>query len=116
MSPEIWLSTHGPRIETSSGTPVVLRGVGLGGWMNMENFITGYPSAESLQRRALFKVLGEENYARFFSRLLDVFFTDEDAAFLASLGVNCVRLPVNYRHFEGICSEGKRAERAMIHH
>jgi aryl-phospho-beta-D-glucosidase BglC (GH1 family) len=100
MSPEIWLSTHGPRIETSSGTPVVLRGVGLGGWMNMENFITGYPSAESLQRRALFKVLGEENYARFFSRLLDVFFTDEDAAFLASLGANCVRLPVNYRHFE----------------
>lgn len=27
--------------------PVVLRGVGLGGWMNMENFITGYPGTES---------------------------------------------------------------------
>ncbi|MGH8868329.1 MAG: glycoside hydrolase family 5 protein [Actinomycetes bacterium] len=27
-------------------------------------------------------------------------FTDEDAAFLASLGLNCVRVPMNYRHFE----------------
>ncbi|MGO9658760.1 MAG: glycoside hydrolase family 5 protein [Acidimicrobiales bacterium] len=100
MDADVWLSTRGSRIETSSGTPVVLRGVGLGGWMNMENFITGYPSAESVQRWALFKVLGEDNYERFFSRFLDVFFTDEDAAFLASLGLNCVRLPVNYRHFE----------------
>ena len=28
------------------------------------------------------------------------FFEDEDAALLAGLGVNCVRIPVNYRHFE----------------
>ena len=27
----------------ADGTPVRLRGVGVGGWLNMENFITGYP-------------------------------------------------------------------------
>ena len=31
---------------------MVLRGVGLGGWMNMENFITGYPANETKMRAA----------------------------------------------------------------
>ncbi|HVU78474.1 MAG TPA: cellulase family glycosylhydrolase [Gaiellaceae bacterium] len=93
------LAIDGPRF-VDDGREVTLRGVGLGGWMNMENFITGYPATESLQRKALRNALGEQGYARFFDRLLDVFFGDEDAALLASLGVNCVRLPLNYRHFE----------------
>jgi hypothetical protein len=94
------LRTAGAKIVDDAGVPVALRGVGLGGWMNMENFITGYPATESLQRAALRRVLGEDGYRRFFDRLLDVFFDDADAAFLAGLGLNHVRLPVNYRHFE----------------
>lgn len=100
MDDTILLQTAGPRLTTRSGTPILLRGVGLGGWMNMENFITGYPSTESVQRDALQKVLGSANYDAFFDRFLDVFFADADAAYLASLGMNCVRIPVNYRHFE----------------
>jgi hypothetical protein len=94
------LRVEGTQLVQGDGTPVVLRGVGLGGWMNMENFITGYPATESLQRKALRKALGEEGYRRFFDRFLDVFFTDDDAAYLASLGVNSVRVPFGYKHFE----------------
>ena len=36
--------------------PVVLKGFGLGGWMNMENFITGYAGSESQHRRAMRRV------------------------------------------------------------
>src|SRR5919197_5990116 len=97
---DVQLQTAGPKIVTRAGRVVTLRGVGLGGWMNMENFVTGYPATESLQRKALRKVLGEDCYRAYFDRFLDVFFADEDAALLASLGLNCVRLPVNYRHFE----------------
>lgn len=93
------LQVDGARIVDGT-TPVLLRGFGLGGWMNMENFITGYAGTESQQRRALRAVLGEEGYERFFGRFLDVFFTDDDAAFLKSLGLNSVRIPFNYRHFE----------------
>lgn len=93
------LRVDGTRI-VGGDSPVVLRGFGLGGWMNMENFITGYAGAESQQRRALRRVLGEEGYERFFARFLGVFFTDEDAAFLQSLGLNSLRIPLNYRHFE----------------
>jgi hypothetical protein len=94
------IRVDGTRLVEADGTPVLLRGVGLGGWMNMENFVTGYPATESLQRKAIRNALGEDGYRRFFDRFLDVFFADEDAALLASLGLNCVRLPVNYRHFE----------------
>lgn len=35
------------------------------------------------------------------TQFLEYFFTDADAAFFKSLGLNCIRLPFNYRHFEG---------------
>jgi hypothetical protein len=97
---DILLRVQGTQLVRGSGTPVVLRGVGLGGWMNMENFITGYPANESQQRAALREALGEEGYRRFFDRFLATFFDDADARLLSSIGVNCVRLPFNYRHFE----------------
>ncbi|MGA5302770.1 glycoside hydrolase family 5 protein [Nucisporomicrobium flavum] len=100
MDHDVRLRVQGDRLVRGDGTPVVLRGVGLGGWMNMENFITGYAASESQQRRALRRVLGEEAYEAFFERFFPAFFGADDAAFLASLGLNCVRIPVNYHHFE----------------
>ena len=100
MHDDVFLQCRGADVVTRSGKKVMLKGVGLGGWMNMENFITGYPATETLQREALKKALGNDGYELFFDRFLDLFFAEEDAAFLAGLGMNCVRLPVNYRHFE----------------
>ncbi|MEO3790955.1 cellulase family glycosylhydrolase [Nonomuraea sp. B10E15] len=94
------LHVSGTQLVADDHTPVRLRGVGLGGWMNMENFITGYPANESSMRRAVRSVLGEERAELFFDRLLASFFTEQDADLLAGLGMNCVRIPVNYRHWE----------------
>ena len=55
-----FLSTSGSRILDGEGNPILLRGFGLGGWMNMENFITGYPANEEAQREAIREVLGKE--------------------------------------------------------
>lgn len=66
----------------------------------MENFITGYPGHESQHRESMLKVLGQEKYEFFFDRWLYYFFTEADAGFFRSLGLNCIRLPFNYRHFE----------------
>ena len=90
------LRVDGDAVVGPDGARVLLRGVGLGGWMNMENFITGYPANESAMREAVAAVLGSED---FFDLLLDRFFGEADAQFLASLGVTCVRLPVNQRQF-----------------
>ncbi|TCJ15604.1 glycoside hydrolase family 5 protein [Rubrobacter taiwanensis] len=94
------LSVKGSEIVDGEGSPVVLRGFGLGGWMNMENFITGYPANEEAQREAVREVLGEERCEYFFDRFLEHFFTEDDARFISSLGLNLLRLPVNYRHLE----------------
>ena len=100
MGHSMLLSTNGSRITNREGNSVVLRGFGLGGWMNMENFITGYPANEEAQREAVRAVLGAERYELFFDRFLEHFFTEDDARFIRSLGLNLLRLPVNYRHLE----------------
>lgn len=94
------LRVQGDVVVDADGAPVLLRGAGLGGWMNMENFITGYPANEAGMRAAVAEVVGNERAERFFDRLLDRFFTEEDARLLAELGVNCLRLPINQRQFE----------------
>jgi endoglucanase len=87
-------------IKNQASEKVILRGVGLGGWMNMENFITGFPANESAFRKVAYRAWGQEKADLFFDRYLEYFFTAEDARFLRSLGLNLVRLPFNYRHFE----------------
>ncbi|MEV0967897.1 glycoside hydrolase family 5 protein [Microtetraspora glauca] len=109
------LRVSGSRLVAADGTPVRLRGVGLGGWMNMENFITGYPADESSMRSAVREVLGDDRYELFFDRLLTSFFDEADAALLADLGINCVRIPVNYRHFESDDRPMEIIERGFRH-
>lgn len=48
----------------------------------------------------MLKVLGQEKYEFFFDKWLEYFFTEADAKFFKSLGLNCLRVPFNYRHFE----------------
>ncbi|KAF2185325.1 glycoside hydrolase family 5 protein [Zopfia rhizophila CBS 207.26] len=93
------LRVSGTDIVNASGDKVILKGAGLGGMLNMENFITGYSGHEREHRAALTAVLGQEKADFFFSRLLHHFFTEADSAFFASLGLNCLRVPFNYRHF-----------------
>jgi aryl-phospho-beta-D-glucosidase BglC (GH1 family) len=93
------LKVSGNKITTSDGTPVVLKGAATGGHLNMENFITGYPGHEHESKAAMKQVMGEEKFNYFFDKFYEYFWTDEDAKFFASLGLNCLRVPFNYRHF-----------------
>ena len=96
MSPDKnFLTLKGDQLVNRAGDAVPLRGFGLGGWMNMENFISGYPANEEGQRQAIRAVLGQEKYEFFFDRFLEYFFTEADAAFIQSLGLNLLRLPLN---------------------
>ncbi|MBF9129658.1 cellulase family glycosylhydrolase [Plantactinospora sp. S1510] len=94
------LRVDGDRFVNGRGEEVRLRGIGLAGWLNMENWMTGFPAHEQGQRDAVRDVLGPERTRFFFDRFLDHFFTEADAAFIASLGLNSVRIPIHYRHLE----------------
>ena len=95
-----FLRVSGSQITDSEGAPITLYGIGLAGWLNMENWITGFPGYEEGMRESVGHVLGPELRDFFVERFLEHFFTGEDAAYLASLGFNMVRLPFSYKYLE----------------
>jgi endoglucanase len=97
---ENWLMVSGDQIVNQKGDTVCLRGFGLGGMLHMENFIDGYPANEETMREGLLEVLGEEKYNLYFDNFLKSYFTEPDAEYIHSLGLNLVRIPINYHLFE----------------
>ena len=95
-----FLRVSGSKIIDEDGRPVWLHGIGLAGWLNMENWITGYPGHENGQLTAINNVLGPRLGKFFLESFLEHFFTDDDAAYLASLGINVVRVPFHYKYLE----------------
>ena len=63
-----WIRVSGGNLVDELDARVRLTGVGLGGWMNMENFITGYPGNEQNIRRVLRQAMGDEAYRAFFDK------------------------------------------------
>src|ERR1700691_3757724 len=53
-----FLHASGRQILDAQGKKVRLRGTCPGGWMNMEDFINGYPGAEHTLRAQMAEVLG----------------------------------------------------------
>lgn len=48
----------------------------------------------------MLEVLGKSKYEYFYDNFLHYFFQEGDAKFFRSLGLNCLRIPFNYRHLE----------------
>jgi endoglucanase len=95
-----FLKVSGSRIVDGAGNPFQVRGIGLGGWLLMENWITGFPGHEEGQETSVKHVLGPELTQVFYDRFIEHFFTEADAEFLASIGINVVRIPFHYKFFE----------------
>ncbi|HEX2586254.1 MAG TPA: hypothetical protein VHL14_14095, partial [Steroidobacteraceae bacterium] len=95
-----WLSVSGEKIVNQKGETIYLRGFGLGGMLHMENFIDGYAGNEQSVREGLLKVLGKKRYDLFFNEFYKNYFTEEDAAYIQSMGLNLIRIPINYHLFE----------------
>ena len=109
------LRVSGDQIVNQKGDTVYLRGFGLGGMLHMENFIDGYPANEEAMREGLRKVLGEKKYNLYFDTFLKSYFTEADAAYIQSLGLNLVRIPINYHLFEDDMNPGVIKEEAFVY-
>ena len=99
--PARFLHTQGTTVIGIDGEPVRLRGICIGGWLNMENFITGFAANESLMRSGVLDVLGRERYELFFESLL-VKLLRGRRTLLSSppSGSTPSGSPLNYRHLE----------------
>ena len=115
ITDENWLKVSGSQIVNQKGDTVFLRGFGLGGMLHMENFIDGYPANEEAMRNGLMKVLGETKYNLYFETFYKNYFTEPDAEYISSLGLNLVRIPINYHLFEDDMNPGIIKEGAFEH-
>lgn len=100
VSDQTLLRVRGTEIVDARDRPIRLRGFCLGGWLNMENFITGYPGSETGFRKSIAAVLGDERARFFFDRFLTHFVAEDDVRYIKELGATVVRVALNYRHFE----------------
>lgn len=109
-----YLRVDGRRF-TRGDQPVVLRGVGLGSWLNLEHFMFGLPGSEGALRAVLAEAYGPERAGRFWETFRTSLVDEADLRFLAALGVNSVRIPFNYRLFESDDAPGVFDPRGFEH-
>ncbi len=93
-----FLRADGTRIVDETGRPVILRGMGLGGWMLQEGYMLqlGELGQQHVIRRRLAELIGEEKTAAFYQAWLDHHTTKADIDQMARWGFNSVRLPMHY--------------------
>lgn len=97
-----FLSTDGPNIVNEAGEPVLLRGMGLGGWMVQEGYMlqtTGFAGAQHQIRATIENLVGPEATAEFYDAWLHNHMREADIDSLKAWGFNSVRLPMHYNLF-----------------
>lgn len=95
---EGFLRAQGQRIVDERGRTVILRGVGLGGWMLQEGYMLGLsgPGMQHAIRARIVDLIGEEDTQAFYRAWLDNYVGKDDIDALAAWGFNSVRLPMHY--------------------
>jgi endoglucanase len=88
------------KVVDEDGGGVRLRGTCIGGWLNLENFINGFPGVEYTLRQTMTDLLDPEMSEFFFDSMEKYFFSKEDVLFIRECGANVVRIPINYRQLE----------------
>ncbi|WP_369058423.1 cellulase family glycosylhydrolase [Caulobacter sp. 73W] len=95
-----FLRAEGKRIVDETGRPIILRGMGLGGWMLQEGYMLQMGDVgrgqQHVIRGKIAELIGEEKTASFYKAWLDNHTTKADIDYMAASGFNSVRLPMHY--------------------
>ncbi len=94
-----FLHTNNQHIVDGNGNEVILRGMGLGGWMLQEGYMlqtSSFANAQYEIRQTIEDLIGEANTDAFYDAWLANHCTKADIDSLASWGFNSVRLPMHY--------------------
>ncbi len=89
------------QITDPSGEPVVLRGVGLGGWLVPEGYMLHISAPDGGSptsiRRQIVDLIGEDGADTFFRLYRENYVEEKDIAQIAAWGYDHVRLPFHYK-------------------
>ncbi|NWJ50219.1 MAG: cellulase family glycosylhydrolase [Bacteroidetes bacterium] len=96
------LKADGKRIIDQNGTNIILRGMGLGGWMIQEGYMLETSSFANTQSKIKAKIedlIGPLNTEAFYDAWLANHCTKKDIDSLAVWGFNSIRVPLHYNLF-----------------
>jgi len=97
-----FLHAEGKKILNGKKEEVILRGIGLGGWMLQEPYmlqLNGIANNQTNFKNKIVPLIGKENAERFYDVWLSGHCTKKDIDSLAKWGFNSVRLPMHYNLF-----------------
>ena len=93
------LKASGKKIVDSNGNEVILRGMGLGGWMLQEPYMmemSGFAAAQWDIKAKIKALIGEANTESFYDAWHANHCTKTDIDSMAAWGFNSIRLPMHY--------------------
>lgn len=93
-----FLRADGTRIVDETGRPVILRGMGLGGWMLQEGYMLQLSALgpQHVIRGRIEDLIGPAKTEAFYEAWRDNYVTKADIDAMAGWGFNSVRLPIHY--------------------
>lgn len=93
--------TDHQQILDGQGNPLILRGLGLGGWMVQEGYMMGLSNlkAQHIIRSHISRIIGEKKTEQFYQSWRDNAVTKADIDAMARWGFNSVRLPMHWNLF-----------------
>ena len=94
-----WLKASGKKIIDANNNEVILRGMGLGGWMLQEPYMmemSGFATTQWQIKARIQALIGAVNTTAFYDAWHANHCTKKDIDSLASWGFNSVRLPMHY--------------------
>jgi aryl-phospho-beta-D-glucosidase BglC (GH1 family) len=97
-----YLKTDGINIVNENGDPVILRGMGLGGWMLQEGYMmqtSEFANAQYQLREKIEELIGPDDTEAFYEAWLNNHVRKIDIDSLKAWGFNSVRLPMHYNLF-----------------
>lgn len=97
-----FLKADGKRIVNEKRENVLLRGIGLGGWMLQEPYMFHLSDVAGTQteiKSRISELIGKQNCEEFYTRFLNNMISEKDIDALKSWGFNSVRLPMHYNLF-----------------
>jgi len=97
-----FLKASGKKVVNGNGEEVILRGMGLGGWMLQEGYMletSDFAGPQYKIRETIEKLVGEEVTNDFYDAWLKNYCQKKDIDSMAVWGYNSIRLPMHYNLF-----------------
>lgn len=113
LNAQSFLHTKGQKILNGDGNNILLRGLGLGGWMVQEGYMlqtSGFAGPQHEIKEKISDLIGAENTAEFYEAYLTNGITKADIDSLNVWGFNSVRLPMHYNLYTPPIEEEKNGE------